>query len=414
MSFFDVLILDSVLILCPFSLMFILKLKNSRISKLKENYLIDIACLSVFFLLLKYSNYSNSYGLMLMNMPLIISYLYKRSITSFVLTLLIIVFYYSMGFSLIIVLFEYILYFIIFVFGKKKIEDINFLFLVFLFIQGVCLTLDYYYLLGNDTIFGLCQLFVSLIVFYFVGIGIISILNMINEVVSFNKVLKELEKEKTLKRSLFKITHEIKNPLAVCKGYFSMMNYQDIDKVKKYNNIIEKELNRTLDILDNFSMYNKIKVNLEIMDFNYLVKDTLSSMKHFLKENDIKLDYNYTDEEIFVNGDYERLKQVIVNIVKNSVEALKTGGTIKVIVKRNKKSVSLHIIDNGCGMSSGELKKIGELFYSSKDKGCGIGVALSKEIIKLHEGSLRYFSKENKYTKVVISIPTAKQFTLSV
>ena len=349
-----------------------------------------------------------------MNMPLIISYLYKRSITSFVLTLLIIVFYYSMGFSLIIVLFEYILYFIIFVFGKKKIEDINFLFLVFLFIQGVCLTLDYYYLLGNDTIFGLCQLFVSLIVFYFVGIGIISILNMINEVVSFNKVLKELEKEKTLKRSLFKITHEIKNPLAVCKGYFSMMNYQDIDKVKKYNNIIEKELNRTLDILDNFSMYNKIKVNLEIMDFNYLVKDTLSSMKHFLKENDIKLDYNYTDEEIFVNGDYERLKQVIVNIVKNSVEALKTGGTIKVIVKRNKKSVSLHIIDNGCGMSSGELKKIGELFYSSKDKGCGIGVALSKEIIKLHEGSLRYFSKENKYTKVVISIPTAKQFTLSV
>ena len=405
MSFFDVLILDTVLILCPFGLIFILKLKNKHISKIEENYLIDIACFSAFFLLLKYSNYSSSYGLILINIPLIISYLYKRRAASFFLTVLTVLFYYSLGFTLSVVLIEYILYYIIFVFTRKKEKDVCFLFLVFLFIKGICLTVDYYYILGNNNMYGLFQVFVSLIVFYLLGTWIINIINMTNDLVSFNKVLKDFEKEKSLKKALFKITHEVKNPIAVCKGYLSMMNYDDITKVKKYNGIIEKELNRTLDIMDNFSEYTKINVNLDMMDFNYLVKDTISSMRHYIKDNNINLEYEYDDEEIFIKGDYERLKQVIVNIIKNSVEALNEKGTIKVDVKKNRKSVSLQIRDNGCGIPKKELKKIGELFYSSKEKGCGIGVPISKEIINLHNGFLKYSSKEGEYTKVAINIP---------
>ena len=405
MSFFDVLILDTVLILCPFGLIFILKLKNKHISKIEENYLIDIACFSAFFLLLKYSNYSSSYGLILINIPLIISYLYKRRAASFFLTVLTVLFYYSLGFTLSVVLIEYILYYIIFVFTRKKEKDVCFLFLVFLFIKGICLTVDYYYILGNNNMYGLFQVFVSLIVFYLLGTWIINIINMTNDLVSFNKVLKDFEKEKSLKKALFKITHEVKNPIAVCKGYLSMMNYEDVPKVKKYNGIIEKELNRTLDIMDNFSEYTKINVNLDMMDFNYLVKDTISSMRHYIKDNNINLEYEYDDEEIFIKGDYERLKQVIVNIIKNSVEALNEKGTIKVDVKKNRKSVSLQIRDNGCGIPKKELKKIGELFYSSKEKGCGIGVPISKEIINLHNGNLKYSSKEGEYTKVVINIP---------
>ena len=110
---------------------------------------------------------------------------------------------------------------------------------------------------------------------------------MTNEMISFNKVVKELEKEKSLKQALFKITHEVKNPIAVCKGYLSMMNYADISKVKKYNKIIDGELTRTLDIMDNFSMYTKIKVKLDVMDINYAVKETLDSMKQFLKNNGV-------------------------------------------------------------------------------------------------------------------------------
>lgn len=404
MSFFDVLILDSVLIICPFGLLFVLKLKNN-INKALENYLLDISLFTIFFLLLKYSNYSNSYGMIMINIPLIISYLYKRNVTSFVLTILIVLFYYDLGFNLIIILTEYILYFIIFILSKKKVQDLNFLFLVFLFIKGFCLTIEYYYILGNNTYFGIFQVFISLTFFYFVGLGVISLINMTNEMISFNNVVKELEKEKSLKQALFKITHEVKNPIAVCKGYLSMMDYSDLDKVKKYNKIINGELTRTLDIMDNFSMYTKIKVNLDVMDINYVVKETLESMKQYLKNNDIDLKYKYSDEEIFINGDYERLKQVLINIIKNATEAIKENGIIEVSVKKNKKSVSLHIKDNGCGMTKEELSKIYDLFYSSKEKGLGIGVPLSKEIIRLHHGKMEYKSKENEYTKIIITLP---------
>lgn len=407
MSFFDVLIVDLALILAPFSVLFMFKLSKS-INKLEENYLLDIVCFFIFFLLIKYSNYSNNYGIIILNIPLIIAYLYKRKLAALFLSVMIIWIYYISGFNLVIVLIEYILYFLIFIFTNKKNKDIDYIFLIFLFIKGVCLTIEYYYIVENDTVYGLVQIFFSLIVFYLSGMSIIKMIDKTNEIIHFNKVMQELEKEKMLKNSLFKITHEVKNPIAVCKGYLSMMDYSNINKVKKYNGIIELELNRTLDILNNFSSYNKIKVEMDIIDFNYLVKETIDTMRHFLRNNNVKLDYFYNDEEIFINGDYERLKQVIVNIIKNATEAIKNNGIIKVNVKNNIKSVSLHIRDNGCGISQEELAKIGELFYSTKEKGCGIGVTLSKEIVRLHGGTIRYKSKEKVYTEVIIKLPKLK------
>ena len=66
--------------------------------------------------------------------------------------------------------------------------------------------------------------------------------------------------------------------------------------------------------------------------------------------------------------------------------------------------------DNGPGIKEEELEKIDELFYSSKDKGCGIGVSLSKEIIRLHNGEMKYKSRYGEYTEVIIKLPTIKNF----
>jgi two-component system sporulation sensor kinase B len=110
-------------------------------------------------------------------------------------------------------------------------------------------------------------------------------------------------------------------------------------------------------------------------------------------------------DEVFINGDYSRLKQVLINILKNSVEAISKYGKIDISLKLLKKYVLLSIKDNGCGMSNEELGKIDELFYSSKKKGCGIGVSLSKEIISLHNGSIKYKSDLGKGTEVVIKLP---------
>lgn len=406
MSFFDNLILDVILILFPMILILILRAHNTNVGKISKDYLIDIANFSATFLLIKYSTFNTTYDVLLVNIPFIISILYMRKVASSLLAIVMIVFYFFHGYNLDVLLIEYMVYLLIFIIMNKKKKSYNYILLTFLFIKGVSLTIENFYLIGNDNAVTLCKIFLSLIAFYLIGVLVISIINIFEKTISLNQTLKELEREKNLKNSLFKITHEVKNPIAVCKGYLAMMDYDDIDKVKRYNSIIQDEIDRTLDIMDNFSEYTKIKINTDIMDVDSLIQDTISSMKMYLENCDVKINYNFDDkDEILINGDYNRLKQVIINMLKNSCEAIEGDGKINITLKKSKRYVIIKIKDNGKGMTEEELEKIGQLFYSSKDKGCGIGVSLSSEIIRLHQGELKYKSVLGEYTEAIIKLP---------
>ena len=344
------------------------------------------------------------YDVLLVNMPIIISILYNRKHTTIVISLILIIFNCSMGENTIITVLEYLFYILIFVVLTIKIKKQETIILTFTCIKGIVMTIEEYYISNNQNIETIIKIIISLTVFYLIGILVINIISKIEETISLNQTLKELEKEKNLKNSLFKITHEVKNPIAVCKGYLSMIDYDNKEKSQKYNEIILSEIDRALDIMDNFSQYTKISIKKDIMDIDYLINDTIDSLMPIFKTKNIKIEYKSVDE-IYINGDYKRLKQVLINILKNSSEAIKTKGLIKISVKQNKKTVTIEIKDNGCGISKENLEKIGDLFYSSKQKGCGIGVALSKEIISQHNGELIYKSEENKYTKVIIKLP---------
>lgn len=410
MSFFDTLILDSILILFPISL--ILIINGCYEGKTNKKILIDIANLTSFFLILKYDKCITTYDMILINIPFIISILYKRKLSSAVLSILIVIFYYKNGSNPIVISLEYLIYIIIFIIMKvKSISKSNIIY-TFLFIKGVFLTIENFYILGKNNIETLIKIFISLTTFYLISALTIKIIKIIENFISLKQINKELEKEKKLKNSLFKITHEVKNPIAVCKGYLSMMDYKDIPKVKKYNKIIESELNRTLDIMDNFSAYTKVKITKDIMDINYLLEETLESMKIVFKRHKVKINYK-NKEEIYLNGDYNRLKQVFVNLLKNSCEAIEKNGQIDIKVSVKKSYIYIKIKDSGKGIEKENLEKIGELFYSSKAKGTGLGTALSKEIIKLHNGEIIYKSELDKYTEVTVKLPKGniKDFT---
>lgn len=406
MSFFDILMEDIIVILFPIMSILLIKAYTKSIGKLNKDILIDIANFSSLFLLIKYCHTDLTYDVVLVNIPLVISILYNRKFTSVVLAFCLMIFNYIVGNNILVVMIEYFVYIIIIISLNKKKISYKDLLLVFVFIKGISLTIEDYYVLGHNSVTCLFQIFICLVVFYLVSVIVVNIINKIEETISLNQTLKELEKEKSLKNSLFKITHEVKNPIAVCKGYLSMMDYNDIEKVKKYNEIILSEIDRTLDIMDNFSEYTKINVELDLMDLDELVSDTITGLAPIFKNNNIEIEYNY-DDEIFINGDYKRLKQVLINTLKNSVEAMNGGGLITLKIRKTKKYVFLHIKDNGCGMTSEELAKIGELFYSSKQKGCGVGVTLSNEIIKLHRGDLTYKSVLGEYTEAIIKLPIA-------
>ena len=401
MSFFDIIVLDIILTLFPMICILIVKAHSINQSKINSKILIDTANFTSLFLLMKYCDIKNTYMILLVNMPFIISILKSRKISSIIILAIIIVFYTHIGLNTTFIIIEYIIYLIIFILLKTSVNTIM---ISFISIKGFFITIYEYYILNNSSILTITKIFICLTVFYLIGTLIISIIDMVNNTITLNQSLKQLEKEKELKNALFKITHEVKNPIAVCKGYLQMMEYNDLEKVKKYNLIIASELNRTLDIMDNFSEYTKIKINPDIIDLDYLITETINNMSSIFKSNNIIIDYKSTDE-VLINADYERLKQVLINTLKNSVEAIESNGKIEVKLSASKKYATIQIKDNGCGINKEELERISELFYTSKEKGCGIGVSLSKEIINLHKGTIRYSSVVGKYTMVTIKLP---------
>ncbi len=413
MSFYENLFVDVVLILFPIFIYLLYVAYSNNIEKSKNELFFDFINLSAFYLLYRYKMYfEDSIYLLFLNIPLILSYLKKRNISSLILSILLIVYTnYIYDFPIFLLFIEYVIYFIIYyyIYYKKKLYD-SFLFL-FLFIKGLILSFEAFYILPSDlsNYVIVVRVFLILLLFYSITSLVVTLLKKGEEILSLNQVLKELEQSKRIGSSLFRITHEIKNPLAVCKGYLDMMDYKDEEKVKKYNSVIKEEIERSLSIVDDFSDYTKIKVNLDIMDINMLLEDTTSSIKSLLMKKNIQLKLNIKDDEIYINGDYNRLKQVFVNVIKNSAEAINhEKGIIEIREKETLNNIIITINDNGCGMDKETLEKCGETFFTTKSHGTGLGVGLSKEIIKLHSGKIEYDSKKDIGTKVTITLQKVK------
>ena len=123
----------------------------------------------------------------------------------------------------------------------------------------------------------------------------------------------------------------------------------------------------------------------------------------FFKYCDVEKILSLIEDEILLEADYDRLKQVFINLIKNSYEANSKNIDLNISTKKDK--VIIEVVDDGDGIDSKDLRKIGTLFYTTKVKGSGIGVNMSKEIIKLHDGNIKYESKIKEGTKVIITLP---------
>ena len=219
---------------------------------------------------------------------------------------------------------------------------------------------------------------------------------------------KYLDNEKRLKNYMFKITHEIKNPIAVCKGYLEMMDTNDIPKTTRYISIINSEIERTLNILKDILEFNKINLEKDIMDITMLLEEIKELFKELLRNKDIKLELNNPYDELLILGDYNRLKQVIINMIKNSMEAKHDNKRliIKLSLVKDSGNIIISISDNGIGMTKEVIDNIGKEFFTTKQHGTGLGVSISKDIISKHDGVIDYSSKENMGTITSITLPT--------
>lgn len=375
---------------------------TKSLGKIEKNLCADFSIIASEYLLMLCEPRET---LLISSIPLLLALFSKRKIAT--LSSAFILFYLSFeqfGFNVYILIIEYfLLYMLFYLYSFKKISKyvLGFLFCFIKLISFWIFVLNDK--VGNLSIFNAGEI---------VNISFVFMISVVVFIFTYEKCmattklflsLKELEENKQIKQTLFKISHEIKNPLAVCKGYLDMYDCNNEDHTRKYVPIIKSELEKTLVILQDFLSLTKTNLKLELLDVNCLIEDCLDNIELLLDSNHIDLKKELLDDEIYINGDYDRLKQVFINLIKNGIESFDgKKGKLEINTKENNKEVIISIIDNGCGMDEDILKNINEMFYTTKKNGTGIGLPLSNEIIKLHNGKLNFYSKKGKGTTVEI------------
>ncbi len=405
MNSFENFVICIIFVMFPIMLYMVLcaymGLKKIRFSRL----LFVMSLFSSMYLGIKYGLVLGGANMILvLNIPIILLYVKGEWEMGGIFSIVVVIIAYLLELNYGLLICKYSLYFIFYFIYERKWKNCNFI-LVTLVIQGFFLAFEATLFGENMGVTDYAELFLSMIIMYIVSFTSMYLVSLGDRVSNLYNLEVELERDKNIKNSLFKLTHEIKNPLAVCKGYIDMMDTSNIDKTNRYIDIIRSELDRSLNIMSDFLEFSKIRINREEIDICSLLDDVYDNFKLLLGSKNIKLDYVYSEEEIYMMGDYNRLKQVMLNLLKNSKEAILERGIIYIRGYRKRNGFCIEIRDTGKGMDRDTLSKIKDMFYTTKSKGSGIGVSLSNEIIKAHNGTLDYESEIGKGTIVRVWIP---------
>ena len=201
-----------------------------------------------------------------------------------------------------------------------------------------------------------------------------------------------------MKEDIYVLAHEMRNPLCVVKGYLEMLNETN---VSKYKEIISNQVDDSLNILNDYLEYNRISLNKENIDLNILLIDLKDGLKDYLKNNNVHLHIDMIDDEIYLDADYNKLKQVFNNIIKNSIESNSKNIDISYRIMFGK--ITICIKNDGLKIDEDAIYKIGN-YYTNKEDGNGIGTSLIKKIISLHNGKIKYRNNKAKGISVYITL----------
>lgn len=207
------------------------------------------------------------------------------------------------------------------------------------------------------------------------------------------------------------VAHEIRNPLTSLKGFVQLLQVEDV-KHQFYYQIMLDELNRINHIVGELLLLAKPQLlKYTMADLQKILKDVISLLSTEASLYNVQIDSFFPEEDLLIECEPNQLKQLFINVIKNSIEASQNGGKISLVLESVKDDhVQITVKDSGCGISKERLAKIGEPFYSSKEKGTGLGLTVSFKIVQSHQGTIRFDSQKNQGTSVHISLPVQQNY----
>ncbi|MED4561710.1 CheR family methyltransferase [Bacillus altitudinis] len=203
------------------------------------------------------------------------------------------------------------------------------------------------------------------------------------------------------------IAHEIRNPLTSLKGFLQLM-IQSKKYQKDYADVMMSEFNRLESIINEFLVLSRSKsVKFEPVNVNLLLEEVIMVVESQAVLKGVSIQKNLAPSLPHIQGIPNELKQVFLNILKNGIEAMDgVTGVIQVTSLLKNDQMMLIFEDQGKGIPEEEIGKLGEPFYTTKEKGTGLGLMMTIKIIESHGGTIRFESKSFEGTRVIITFPS--------
>lgn len=219
----------------------------------------------------------------------------------------------------------------------------------------------------------------------------------------------ESEKLKVAGQLAAGIAHEIKNPLTSIKGFIQLMKTDEFPN-RKFLEIIEDEIQRLEIISSELLVLAKPHTHIvKIHNLTKLVKEVVFLLEAEALKKSIQVKNIIEIEKLMILCDSHKIKQVLINIIKNAIEAMNEPGVITIQVTRCLNKAMIAVTDEGCGIPEDYLDKLGRPFFSTKESGNGLGLMISQKIISDHGGKMTINTAIDHGTTFTIKIPLAKE-----
>lgn len=223
-------------------------------------------------------------------------------------------------------------------------------------------------------------------------------------------VYAQKEKLETIGQVAASLVHEVRNPLTAVKGFLKLISESsgNQEKVHRYIEICISEMARAEYILSEYLAVTKPSTDRrELVNMNKIMQITADVMRPYANMNNVELQLQQEEGTCRVMGNPEKIKQVLMNLIKNAIEACcgTENAVVSLALETRGNEACLYVRDNGIGMSKEQAERLGSVFYSTKTTGTGLGLAFSYQVIQELGGNVRVRSEPRQGTEFAITLP---------
>ncbi|MEH7380612.1 ATP-binding protein [Bacillus sp. JJ1533] len=400
------------IVIFPILLYYLLVIQdNGSTSKLHTNKLLGMMIIILLLTMSFPVSYANGFSYDFRIIPVIVTFLYLGFFQGIAVILVMMIYLQVLGNTdFFINLMNYAVITVIFYFLIKKFHSLllnkKLIFLSTIYcLIVITRTIS---LVKNNLTEQIIEMFIFSCVTLITLLLVVLLIENLNQQIRIQKELRRSEKMNVISQLAASVAHEVRNPLTTVNGFLQLISRDDniTEKQRNYIDITLSELNRAQSIINDYlSLAKPNNSSTQLINISEELTKTVELMTSYTNIQNIEVETSI-ENQLFINGNKDEIKQVLINIIKNAIEAIGNDGLLKIGALSNEHDIIIKITDNGPGMTKEQLSKIGTPFYSTKDKGTGVGLTICFQIIEQLKGSIEVESSVGKGTSFIIKLPT--------